>query len=342
VVMASHGIQHDLLGDMRIYKETLDGVVCTNRLATSLAVEIGEIDPVRVHYASCGTAVGALPDVAPTARPKQLLYVGRLEQEQKRVFDLPQMMLKLRDVGVPAELQIVGDGPERAALEREVDRQGLFDVVIFKGAKPNTEVIRTYLPQADALLMPSHWETGPLVIWEAMAAGVPVVCSRYWGSRLEGSLRHESNCLMHEIGDVERMAAWVKRLADSPALVQQLRMNAWQLVRQRYSHEASVDMWASAFRKVLDASPRAKVDTGRPPTASGRLDRLLGPAMAEQLRRLLPRASRAGGPGDEWPHAHSNADNKSPTFWKQVEALDISPASATAVGDAVPGCSAQS
>ena len=62
--------------------------------------------------------------------------------------------------------------------------------VTFLGRLSPTEMRDKLYARANTLLMPSFWETGPIVNWEAMAAGVVVVSSRYVGSGLEGSLQH--------------------------------------------------------------------------------------------------------------------------------------------------------
>ncbi|MBC6460901.1 glycosyltransferase family 4 protein [Actinomadura sp. HBU206391] len=88
---------------------------------------------------------------------------------------------ELRRRGVPVRLLLVGDGPERAALERHAADLGLGEVAIFPGRVPPTEV-RRYHAVLDVFAVPRRDErvcrlVTPLKPVEAMAAGLPVVAS---------------------------------------------------------------------------------------------------------------------------------------------------------------------
>jgi glycosyltransferase involved in cell wall biosynthesis len=77
-------------------------------------------------------------------------------------------------------LILVGEGPTRDALERQVADASLADRVTFAGAYPQATVAR-WLRGADVLCLPSHNEGTPNVIVEALASGVPVVASDVGG-----------------------------------------------------------------------------------------------------------------------------------------------------------------
>jgi glycosyltransferase involved in cell wall biosynthesis len=107
--------------------------------------------------------------------PFRIAYVGRIEQAQKRVFLLPAILRRLRDLGVPVELSLVGDGPDHAELASRFQDEGVCDGVQTYGALPHDEVYSVYA-QAHATLMPSSWEAMPCVPIEAQLCGsVPIV-----------------------------------------------------------------------------------------------------------------------------------------------------------------------
>src|SRR5437870_5482469 len=150
----------------------------------------------RARYAPYGGPVPADPPAARDAhRPLRLLYCGRIEQEQKRVLDLVGLAAQLAQSGIPFELAIAGSGPDESRLRSAIDDAGLAAHFRHLGVLGSHEVARAY-EDHDALVIPSAWETGPLVAWQAMAAGLPVLTARYAGSICEGALEDGRNCLV--------------------------------------------------------------------------------------------------------------------------------------------------
>lgn len=74
-----------------------------------------------------------------------------------------------------ARLYIIGDGPDRQALEQQRDSLGLKDKVCFLGNKSNPYA---YMNLMDAFVSTSRYEGQPLNIMEAMAVGLPLYCSK--------------------------------------------------------------------------------------------------------------------------------------------------------------------
>ena len=110
--------------------------------------------------------------------PFRVLAVGRLTV-QKRMDRIIYAMKKIR---IPAELTIVGDGEDMKKLKSLTKKQDIKNVT-FVGAK-NHQEIRKYHNWADVFVLPSEKEGGmPLVVIEAMAAGLPVVGSNLLGVR---------------------------------------------------------------------------------------------------------------------------------------------------------------
>lgn len=108
-----------------------------------------------------------------------LLFVGRL-RIRKGVEVLLEALRELRDRNPRAVLRIAGNGEHRARLEWKTAELGLESTVSFLGTCGAARV-RTLLRGAAALVVPSIYEGMPLVVLEAMAAGVPVVASRVSG-----------------------------------------------------------------------------------------------------------------------------------------------------------------
>jgi glycosyltransferase involved in cell wall biosynthesis len=101
------------------------------------------------------------------------VVVARLSA-QKRVSLAIDTVAVLASCGHDLPLTIVGDGPERGALERQVERLGIAAFVHFAGAVPPGEVVR-HLEHADVMIFPAQGEGFGLAAAEALMVGVPVV-----------------------------------------------------------------------------------------------------------------------------------------------------------------------
>lgn len=103
------------------------------------------------------------------------VFVGRLTEQKA----LPVLLEALRNVH-DARLVLVGDGPERAQLERRTAELGLESRVRFAGTRSREDVLR-YLAGARAAVLSSAWENLPHAAVEALAVGVPVISTAVGG-----------------------------------------------------------------------------------------------------------------------------------------------------------------
>lgn len=114
----------------------------------------------------------------PSTKKLRLLYIGRLSL-QKRVERLIELVSR---ISIPVHLSIVGDGPSRYQLE-ELSKKITFNNVSFEGKK-NDKEMQIYHRNNDLFLISSDKEGGtPLVVLEAMAAGLPVIGTNVSGIR---------------------------------------------------------------------------------------------------------------------------------------------------------------
>lgn len=306
VAMTLHAIEADLLADCRASTDVLDGVVASNRLACRLCATNAGLPEDRILYAPYGVDVRGLSTRVRRSEPGRRLeiaWAGRLEEPQKHVSHLVPILRALDARQADYKLRIAGDGPDRDQLLASLAPWTTQGKVEWLGALPATAMGEEIYSRSDILLLTSSWETGPIVVWEAMAAGVCVISSRYVGSGLEGSLHSGENCLMFDVGDSEAAAAQIMSAADCVTR-ERLVAAASKLVTQRYSRERSVDAWAVAIEKLMSRAP-ASVAAERACTPSGRLDRWFGVERAESVRRMLRVSYPHRDPGGEWPHTHS-------------------------------------
>lgn len=111
-----------------------------------------------------------------------VLFVGRLVPE-KRPDRLVRAFAHVATEHADARLVLVGDGPERAALERLVASLGLWDRVVFTGRLEGAPLL-AWFAIASVFALCSEFEPYGAVVNEALLAGVPVVCDRNVGARI--------------------------------------------------------------------------------------------------------------------------------------------------------------
>ena len=133
----------------------------------------------------------------------RILSVGRMDKFPVKGFHLAlRAFAHLLRREPRARLELVGDGPARAALQKDATLLGIAPSVDFLGWLPRHEALSRFA-HADIFLFPSA-EGGGMVVLEAMAHGLPVVCLDYGGpGKMVGS-----DCgFAVEAGDTETMVA---------------------------------------------------------------------------------------------------------------------------------------
>ena len=181
--------------------------------------------PEKIHVQPMGVDPTAtfVPPTAPAAR-SGLLYVGRLV-EKKGVTVLLEALSLLRDEGLTLPLTLIGDGPDRRALERQAADSGIAGQVSFLGALRN-EDLPAYYQQAAIFVLPSiisadgDQEGLGLVSVEAMACGCAVVASDLPAVR--DVVRDRENGLLVAQNSPAALAAALRELADDTALRERL------------------------------------------------------------------------------------------------------------------------
>ena len=310
LVTTLHGLQDDLLADIAFNRGVIDAVISSNRLSQTLVVDaLGGAD-ARSLYAPYGVV---LPTHINRDRDRtdciRLLYSGRVEQEQKRVLDLPPLLNALCGHGRSVQLVIAGDGPDTQRLKDAFASADVADCVRWAGVL-NRDALAQQYRESDALVITSDWETGPIVAWEAMANRLPVVSSAYVGAGRECALIDSQNCLLFAVGDMDAAAAKVMEIQDE-AIRKRLTDNAYETVAARYTLDSSINAWADAFGMVLQlpalpCGAAVKLHALQP---AGRLDRLLGPRFGETVRATLGVTYEHASAGAEWPHTRQSAAN---------------------------------
>lgn len=182
-----------------------------------------------------------------------VLTVGRLSYE-KGYIDLLRSLTVLREnnAALNFKLVIVGEGPERARLERESHRSGLSDHVIFAS---QTNDVQTYYEIAHVLALPSHSEGSPNVLLEGMAAALPVVATAVGG--VPEIAINEETALLVPPRDAQSFARALERVLRDASLARTLGAAAAQHVREEFSPTAYVSSLLNVYQGLAPEEGKA-------------------------------------------------------------------------------------
>jgi glycosyltransferase involved in cell wall biosynthesis len=153
---------------------------------------------------------------AETDRPL-VLAVGRLAP-QKGFGTLIEAASRWRDIKPEPVLVIAGAGPLETELKNQAAALGID--ARFPGQRDDVPAL---LAAAAVFVLPSVWEGQPLILQEALRAGVPIVATRVGGTP---ELTGEDAALLVPSGDPDRLAAAVRAVLADPALAARLRQAA--------------------------------------------------------------------------------------------------------------------
>ncbi|HTV53363.1 MAG TPA: N-acetyl-alpha-D-glucosaminyl L-malate synthase BshA [Terriglobia bacterium] len=166
----------------------------------------------------------------------------------KRVRDVVEIFARVR-VEIPSKLLMIGDGPERTVAEWMVREKGLTADVVFLG-KQNQ--VQDLLNCADVMLLPSELESFGLAALEAMACGVPAVCSQVGG--LPEVIRDGVEGFLVPVGDVQAMSARALEILTDPAKRESMGQAARSRALAEFCSNKIIPLYEDLYRRVLDAS----------------------------------------------------------------------------------------
>ena len=181
-----------------------------------------------------------------------LLFIGRFIPA-KGLLDVIRACGLLRDRGQPFLLLAIGDGPARVDAEREVAQLNLSAQVRFPGYIPEAETAGFYANSSMLLFPTYHYEGFPMVIFNAAAAGLPIITTRLRAAA--DYLKEPDNCLWVEPRGPELLAGRMIDLLRHSELSERMCVANKQLAAQ-FSAESVTTEYVSAYEQIVKLSLR--------------------------------------------------------------------------------------
>ena len=180
----------------------------------------------------------------------RVMWVGLLNKRKALDLLVAALPRVREELGDAFRVTVCGDGPERLNLEAQARALGVADRLEFRGWVPRAEMLRAYA-EADAFCCTSLRETGPLVVLEAMANQLPVVCLRHSGP---GEMVTEECGIaippVHRRQVVDDLASALINLAKDPDLRHALGVGGRKRIEDVYDWDRRGDHLARLYEEV--------------------------------------------------------------------------------------------
>lgn len=256
----------------RLYRKAAALTTPTKRAAAYLESRTGLR---HVHAISCGIRMSDYrPDFE--AKPDhRIVFCGRITGE-KMLPDLVEAVARLPK-DLDAQLDLVGEGDQRRALEQLAQRLGVAERVHFPG-RVSDEELQTILSRATVFAMPSTAELQSIATMEAMASGLPVVAAD--AMALPHLVRDGENGYLFPPRDVTALADRLERVLRMPRDEREVMQRASLRLLEPHDIDTTIAIFERLYRGEAITDPETDV----PP---------LPAKVREQFRSLARRARSA-------------------------------------------------
>lgn len=214
-------------------------------------VDTYKLDPNKIHLINNGVDLSEVEQalqMAPAKKvnaPFTIGYIGQLIS-RKNLSALLQAFVLFKSAQPEAQLVLIGDGDQRAALERQSEQLGIGGSVQFLGFKDDR---LAYLPSFDTFALTSSLEGVPRCLMEAMAAEVCVTAFNIPG--VDILIEHNHNGMLAPFNDNQALAdAWSVLAADS-RLKDKLAKAGKLSVYAQFSADAMASAYAELYHNVV-------------------------------------------------------------------------------------------
>ena len=194
--------------------------------------------------------------------PVTLVYAGRIENKQKRSFDLVNLISHLEQRQVDYRFRIIGEGGQKAWLQSEVDSlpSEVRQKISLEGVIPHSGMQQVW-QSADVCVLVSEYEGTSISMLEAMANGCIPLSTEVSGA--VDVIVNGVNGFHVPIGDMSAMSQNIASLINDRKKLQKMREMAHSTIKNKYSLDGYVT-WFKHLTRIAWEKPPAEWPVGRP------------------------------------------------------------------------------
>ena len=233
------------------------------------------------HNIVMGHGFNVFPEIKRKPRqetPVQIISAGRV-MEKKGYRELVETARLLQDANVNCHISVFGEGPDEGLLRDRIAEYQLNNITLHGW----TNDLRSEMAKADIFCTPSHGESFPLVIGEALEAGLAIASTRTNGASEYFSYASADKPigLLADIHDVRGMAAILAKMVKNHELRRSMNKNARALLLDNFSLQNLADKFSRLCSETR-ARPRIYMATQTFPPRVGGMENVMK-ALAEKL-----------------------------------------------------------
>lgn len=172
-------------------------------------------------------------------------FVGRLSKEKGADIFL-QVAARVAVTVPNAKFVLVGEGPEREALESQIDELGIRDKVVLVGRRNDMPSVYA---SVDLMVLPSRDEGMPMAVLEGMSSGLPWVAAAV--GDVPKIIQNGKTGILAPPGDIDSLAAGVISLLQNAEERRRLGEAARRQVEEEFSAERMTASYLNVYRRVL-------------------------------------------------------------------------------------------
>jgi glycosyltransferase involved in cell wall biosynthesis len=255
--IARIGVLHSDYGPgydaMKPYEPLMDAIAVLSQRMLEAALDGFRCAPSKIRIVRLGVHVATeTPRSARGSEPLRILYLGRVQQEQKRVLLFPEILRHLRATGMPFTWTVAGDGPAKEQLEAAMVTSHPQQTVRVIGRVAYANVPEL-LEAHDVFLLASDYEGLSHTLLEAMGHGlVPVVSDIPSGMR---EVVDETTGRLVDVNDVAGYARAIHWLHTHREDFAKMARAAAQRVRSQFSIPIMTEQWLAMIPPPTSIAP---------------------------------------------------------------------------------------
>lgn len=174
-----------------------------------------------------------------------IIYTGTI-QKKKNLKILIKLAEAMKKEGKKYKVLIVGDGPERKTMEKEVREKELENFIVFTGRQKN---VKSFLYASDIFVLPSFVEGLSNSLLEAASCGLPCVVSDIPGNR--EVVEDGRNGFLISPFDWKKFARAIEILIKNKSLMEKMGMESRKIIEERFSIEKVVEKYIQLYKQIL-------------------------------------------------------------------------------------------